>query len=1054
MALAEVLVRLGVDITEVGKNLDKVEKRFADLTKAGEQLNKVGRTMTKYVTLPLAGLGATAFMAATSVENAMNTIREGTGATGKALVSLGEDFRAVFRRVPQNAQETASAIADLNTRLGLTGEPLRQLALQMLELTDLTRAQVGPVIATTTRLFGDWGIATEDQAGALDLLWKVSQHTGVQVQRLSDTLVQFGAPLRMMGFSIEESAALVGKWEKEGVNMELVLGSLRIAMGHFAREGVPTRKGLDRTMRRMRQLGPSAEATALAMEVFGARAGPDMAAAILEGRFATEDLLAAIQASPETIMKAGEATENWMDQLRQLRNQATLAFEPIGVRLLQAVERLIPVFVWLVDKVAALTTAFSRLHPVVQTVALGAAGLLMVLGPALVIMAQVISALATIKKALILLQVVLVAVKLKMTALLALLGPKGWMILAGSVTIAVATFNRFRQVTASTTEALAEAVTAQSTLTQTGNEAAEGQETLTDALEEVGKAAGKNLMSFDQVHQLQEEMAGAEELAAKISPPIDLAAIKRAVDEIQVPKLDMEIIPVIDTVEAVSTWDRLTSIWDNFRARAAEIWRRIYSAVVDPIVEARGRLAYDWGRIRDTAIDIFTALRDWVAGMWERIRLAMAGPIERVREWLTTAWTMIRDTAVSVFSFLRDRITELWESIRLAVTGPIERAQTWLAGTWTTIRTTAETAFTALRVRVGELWEAVRLAVVTPIERVVKWLATTWTGIRTTAETAFTTLRDGVLGIWRGLESGIRGIVQGVLGPIDDIVKAVRRALDWLDRLAGRRTEVDTTPFPPPSPVTPPPVNGAAVNGGYAVSPTLSLAPAVKATAQAAQAAAAVVAQPLAQVAAQTTQAAAQTATTVAQAIVRPVQQAQRQVRQTANRIATAIVQPVQQVATRAAQAATTTAQAIVRPVQQAQVQIRRSTESIEANLARLDPTMKESPSLVDNVRTGVTAIQREYRQLERLRLPQVSRLGTGGPGATPGTQFGGDRADVIADAVGNAVLFAMREAGRGRDQDRQQEVVLEVDGVRLGRALLTGLRREEDRIGTRLVVT
>lgn len=382
-------VRLRGDTKDFEKAMKGISKT---LDKTGERISGVGNTLTTGLTVPIIALGTAAFAAATSVEGAMANIRKGTGATGEELQALGDDFRAVFKRVPQNAQEVSGAIADLNTRLGLTGEPLRTLSEQMLELADLTGGQVAPLIASTTRVFGDWGTATEKQAGTLDLLWKVSQTTGIEVGRLADSLVQFGAPLRQMGFSLEESAALMGKWEKEGVNMELVLGSLRMAMGHFADEGIPMRQGLDETMRRIQQLGAGAEATSLAMEVFGARAGPDMAAAILEGRFAIDDLMKQLQASGETIMAAGAETETFAEKLAVLRNNATLAFEPIGVKLMSAMENILPQLIAVIERVAQLATWFGNLSPQTQTTILAVVGFAAVLGPLLIAIGKIVTA--------------------------------------------------------------------------------------------------------------------------------------------------------------------------------------------------------------------------------------------------------------------------------------------------------------------------------------------------------------------------------------------------------------------------------------------------------------------------------------------------------------------------------------------------------------------------------------------------------------------------------------------------------------------------------------
>ena len=56
---------------------------------------------------------------------ATKTIVDGTGATGPALKQLQTDFQAVAKH---GAERAATAIADLNTHLGLTGPELQEVA--------------------------------------------------------------------------------------------------------------------------------------------------------------------------------------------------------------------------------------------------------------------------------------------------------------------------------------------------------------------------------------------------------------------------------------------------------------------------------------------------------------------------------------------------------------------------------------------------------------------------------------------------------------------------------------------------------------------------------------------------------------------------------------------------------------------------------------------------------------------------------------------------------------------------------------------------------------
>lgn len=268
-------------------------------------------------------------------DEAMDTIRVGTGATGEALTNLGTNFKAVLTEVPTDAQSAAVAIADLNTRLGATGPELETLAAQQLELARITGTDLGTNIEKTTRLLGDWGVGLDGAEDAIDAVFRASQATGPPVSRLSDLLVQYGAPLRQFNFSMEESAALLGKFEKEGVNTELVMGSLRIALGKIAREGGDPAEALAETVEQIKNAGSAGERNALAIELFGARAGPDMAAAIAEGRFELGELFDQITQGGDSIRDAGADTEDYREKWEKLKNRVFVALEPLATRFLE-----------------------------------------------------------------------------------------------------------------------------------------------------------------------------------------------------------------------------------------------------------------------------------------------------------------------------------------------------------------------------------------------------------------------------------------------------------------------------------------------------------------------------------------------------------------------------------------------------------------------------------------------------------------------------------------------------------------------------------------------
>jgi hypothetical protein len=124
-----------------------------------------------------------------------------------------------------------------------------------------------------------------------------------------------------------KAIAMLGKWEKEGVNTELVIGSLRIAAGKFAKEqadvtsalalgenraisSTAANKSLAESLRdtffAIKNASDGTAALNIGMEVFGARAGPDMTAAIREGRFELDDAIKAMDGMAGSIDDVSE----------------------------------------------------------------------------------------------------------------------------------------------------------------------------------------------------------------------------------------------------------------------------------------------------------------------------------------------------------------------------------------------------------------------------------------------------------------------------------------------------------------------------------------------------------------------------------------------------------------------------------------------------------------------------------------------------------------------------------------------------------------------------
>lgn len=329
----------------------QVGAAVAPLTSKFGKLGKTAAVGLGAIGVAAGAAGVALFKIGEEFDTAYDKIRVGTGATGKQLKRLEGDFKAVVKTVPTDFDSASTAIADLNTRLGLTGKPLQRISRQMLELSRITDTDVRQNVQSLTRLFGDWGIKTRQQADTMDELFRVSQATGIEIADLSQLMVQFGSPLRQLGFDFDTAAVMFAKFEKEGVNIQTLMPGLRFALKNLSGatpELTAELKKLGISMndpsKALREIfalidkAPSdLKANELAFKVFGQRAGPDMAAAIREGRFEYDDLLKTMRKGDDTIRKAGRQTMDFSEHWQKFKNNVMVALEPLATKVFKAI---------------------------------------------------------------------------------------------------------------------------------------------------------------------------------------------------------------------------------------------------------------------------------------------------------------------------------------------------------------------------------------------------------------------------------------------------------------------------------------------------------------------------------------------------------------------------------------------------------------------------------------------------------------------------------------------------------------------------------------------
>lgn len=255
-----------------------------------------------------------------------DAVVKATGATGKAADDLTKSYTNVSKTVAGSFEDIGEALGEVNTRFGFTDEQLEESTRQFIKFADITGTDAKNAVRLVSRAMGDAGINAEDYSGILDALAVAAQASGISIDKLTEYITKYGAPMRALGFDTNESIAIFSQWEQAGVNTEIAFSGMKNAISSWSKEGKNAKDEFKKTLEQIAAAPDIADATTQAIEVFGKKAGPDLADAIQNGRFEYSRFLELIENSEGTVDATYDETQSAVDKTAlALQNVKTTA---------------------------------------------------------------------------------------------------------------------------------------------------------------------------------------------------------------------------------------------------------------------------------------------------------------------------------------------------------------------------------------------------------------------------------------------------------------------------------------------------------------------------------------------------------------------------------------------------------------------------------------------------------------------------------------------------------------------------------------------------------
>lgn len=770
-----------------GKTSKMFENMGPKLTKMGDGLKSVGKGLSIGITAPVLGIAAASGKAFAEVDKGLDTVTQATGATGGELKKLQNSFKDVYGNFPADAETVGGVLGEVNTRLGFTGKELESATESFLKFSHITGSDGVQAVQLITRAMGDAGIEADEYQSVLDMVAKAAQASGISVDTLADSITKYGAPMRAMGFEMKESIALFSQWEKSGVNTEIAFSGLKKAISNWGKAGKDPREEFKKTLAEIERTPDIASATSLAIEAFGAKAGPDLADAIKGGRFSYQEFLKTIEDSQGTVNQTFKDSESGSERFKVAMNKLKLvgadvwasiesAFAPVMEELIKKLSVAVDWFSSLSDGSKRSIVIFGGIAAAIGPVVFGLGAFISTIGNAVTVLAPL---LASITKAGGLISFLSTKVPILGTVFTALTGPIGIVLgvlagLAVAFTIAYKKFETFRNFVNG----------AINSVKQTFSNFIQFIQPFIDSVKNVFKQAVSAIVDFAKDIWSQINGFFNENGISIVQALQNICNFIKATFEFI---FNFIIKPIMFAI-----WQVMQFIWPAVKALIVSTWENIKGVIQGAINIILGIIKVfsslftgNWRGVWDGIVMI---LKGTVQLIWNLIQLWFVGKILGVVRYfggllkglITIIWVAIIGVFKKSLSAIWNATKSIFGFLFNSVKSIFTNMKNWLSSTWNNIKSNtvgkAHSLFTGVRSKFTSLWNATKDIFI----KLRNWMSNIWNSIKDNTVGIAGRLWDRVRNIFGSMRDGLKSIIGKIKDHIGGMVDAIKKGLNKL----------------------------------------------------------------------------------------------------------------------------------------------------------------------------------------------------------------------------------------------------------------------------------
>ena len=225
-----------------------------------------------------------------------------------------------------------------------------------------------------------------------------------------------------------------------------------------------------------------------------------------------------------------------------------------------------------------------------------------------------------------------------------------------------------------------------------------------------------------------------------------------------------------------TSWDE---VWNSIKTTFENIWNGIVSFFTGILDGIKNAVTTAFETIKNVITVVIMAIAEFFSAAFEILTAPFRFIWENCKETIISIWDAISTKIQTAITFVQNIITTVWTAISTTVSNVVNSIKNTITNVFNAVKTTVSNIFNSVKSTVTSIWNSISSTIGNVVNSIKNTVSNVFNGIKSTVSNVFNGIKSTATSVWNAIKNAITTPINAAKNAVHNAIEAIKSKFNF-----------------------------------------------------------------------------------------------------------------------------------------------------------------------------------------------------------------------------------------------------------------------------------